>query len=61
MPAKINSELGIISIDENVIARIAGISAMESYGIVGMASKNVTDGLYELLKTDYLERNQGFY
>ncbi|NLL82253.1 MAG: Asp23/Gls24 family envelope stress response protein [Tissierellia bacterium] len=56
MPAKINSELGIISIDENVIARIAGISAMESYGIVGMASKNVTDGLYELLKTDYLEK-----
>ena len=56
MAAKINTELGVISIDDNVIANIAGISAMESYGIIGMASKNATDGLFELLKSDYLSK-----
>lgn len=56
MSAKITTELGNISIDDNVIANIAGISAMESYGIVGMASKSATDGLFELLKTDYLSK-----
>ena len=50
MPAIINSELGSIVIDNSVIANIAGISAMESYGIVGMASKNAADGIFELLK-----------
>lgn len=56
MAAKLTTELGNIGIDDNVIAIIAGISAMESYGIVGMASKNATDGLFELLKTDYLSK-----
>lgn len=56
MPAKINTELGTISIDDNVIATIAGLSAMESYGIVGMASKNATDGLFELLKWDVFSK-----
>jgi uncharacterized alkaline shock family protein YloU len=61
MAAKINTELGVISIDENVIATIAGISAMECYGIVGMASKNATDGLFELLKSDYLTKGIKVY
>lgn len=61
MVAKINTEFGIISIDDNVIATMAGISAMESYGIVGMASKNATDGLFELLKSDYLVKGIKVY
>ncbi len=56
MPAKTNTKLGTITIDDNVIATLAGISAMESYGIVGMASKNATDGLFELLKWDSLTK-----
>lgn len=44
MPARTKNEYGHIDIDDNVIATIAGLSAMESYGIVGMASKNATDG-----------------
>ena len=56
MPIKFNSELGTISIDGNVIATIAGISAMESYGIVGMASKNAADGFFELLKWDHFTK-----
>jgi len=61
MAAKVNTELGVISIDDNVIATMAGISAMESYGIVGMASKNATDGLFELLKSDYLSKGIRVY
>lgn len=61
MPAKTNTNLGKISIDDNVIATIAGVSAMESYGIVGMASKNATDGLFELLKWDYLTKGIKVY
>ncbi|MBC8590467.1 Asp23/Gls24 family envelope stress response protein [Wansuia hejianensis] len=61
MPAKTNTELGTISIDDSVIATLAGISAMESYGIVGMASKNATDGLFELLKWDYLSKGVKVY
>ena len=56
MTAKITTDLGKITIDDNVIANIAGISAMENYGIVGMASKNAADGLIELLKSDYLTK-----
>lgn len=56
MPAIINSELGSIVIDDSVIANIAGISAMESYGIVGMASKNAADGIFELLKFENLSK-----
>lgn len=56
MPAKTNTDMGTITIDENVIATLAGVSAMESYGIVGMASKNATDGLIELLKWDSLTK-----
>lgn len=56
MPAKTNTDLGLITIDDNVIATLAGLSAMESYGIVGMASKNATDGIFELLKWDYLSK-----
>lgn len=56
MPAIINSELGSIVIDNSVIANFAGISAMESYGIVGMASKNAADGIFELLKFENLSK-----
>ncbi len=61
MPAKETTKYGLISIDDNVIAKLAGISAMESYGIVGMASKNATDGLFELLKSDHLTRGIKVY
>lgn len=46
----INNENGYISYSEDVLANIVGLSTMECYGVVGMASKNATDGLWELLK-----------
>jgi len=56
MPCKIKNEYGIINIDNEVIARIAGMSAMECYGVVGMASKNVRDGIVHLLKMESLTK-----
>lgn len=56
MSVKIENAYGFVEIDNNVISTIAGISAMESYGIVGMASKSATDGLFELLKWDYMSK-----
>lgn len=50
------NEFGSIIIDDQVIASIAGIAAMECYGIVGMASKNATEGFFELLKMDQLTK-----
>lgn len=48
MSAKINNEFGTIEIDKHVIAQIVYQSAMESYGLVGLAYK--TKGIVELLK-----------
>ena len=56
MPAVINREMGSIITENNVLASIAGMSAMESYGIVGMASKNATDGLLELLRFENISK-----
>lgn len=61
MPARDKNQYGYIDIDDNVIATIAGLSAMESYGIVGMASKKATDGIFELLKKENLSRGVKVY
>jgi uncharacterized alkaline shock family protein YloU len=53
MPKTIETPLGTISIVEDVIATIAGVAAMDCYGLVGMASrKQVKDSLSELLGRD---------
>lgn len=56
MSAKLENEYGIISIDNEVISRIAGVAAIECYGIVGMAAKNVKDGIVHLLKKESLTK-----
>ncbi|HHU49749.1 MAG: Asp23/Gls24 family envelope stress response protein [Caldicoprobacterales bacterium] len=50
------NQLGEIRISNEVLATLAGISAIGCYGIVGMASKRATDGLVELLGSDNLSR-----
>ena len=42
------NEYGTISVNHEVIAKIASIAASECYGLVGMASKNKY-GMFELL------------
>jgi len=56
MSCKINNDYGEINIETDVIARIAGHAAMDCYGIVGMASKNVKDGIVQLLKRENVTR-----
>ena len=61
MQITIPNEKGNITIDNQVIATIAGVSAMESYGVVGMASKNATDGIFQFLKFENLTRGIEVY
>ncbi|WP_054252075.1 Asp23/Gls24 family envelope stress response protein [Neofamilia massiliensis] len=56
MSIKFENELGTIVLESDVIATIAGHSALQSYGIVGMASKNTKEGIFELLKLDYITK-----
>lgn len=56
MSIKINNEYGYIEYSDEVLANIAGAATMECYGVVGMASKRATDGLWELLKRDNLSK-----
>ncbi len=56
MVKEINTELGKIFIAEEVIENIAGLSAMECYGLVGMSSKNMQDGIADLLGLDNVSK-----
>ena len=52
--SSMNTHMGNISIDNEVIAQYAGSVAMECFGIVGMAAVNMKDGLVRLLKKESL-------
>ena len=54
MKGCISTDLGIITIDPEVIAKYAGTVAVECFGIVGMAAVSVKDGLVKLLKKESL-------
>lgn len=54
MPGRIINRYGTITIADPVIAAIASSTAMESYGIVGLASHDLKEGLIELLKQENL-------
>ena len=52
MKGHISNTNGEVLIDNEVMAKYAGSAAVENFGIVGMASVNVKDGLVKLLKKD---------
>ena len=54
MKGHMNTQMGEVLIDTDVIAKYAGSVAVECFGIVGMASVNMKDGLVKLLKKDSL-------
>ncbi len=56
MRGHMQTDLGSVVIDEEVIATYAGINALECFGIVGMASVNMKDGLVNLLKRDNISK-----
>ena len=51
----VDTGLGKIMIDTDVIATYAGSVAVECFGIVGMAAVSMKDGLVKLLKKDSLK------
>lgn len=54
MKGRMNTGLGEIVINPDVIALYAGSVAVECFGIVGMAAVNMKDGLVKLLKKESL-------
>ena len=55
MKGRMNTGMGEITINTDVIATYAGSVAVECFGIVGMAAVNMKDGLVKLLKNDSLK------
>jgi uncharacterized alkaline shock family protein YloU len=47
---------GTIQISNDVLADIAGYAALECYGIVGMASPSLRDGVAQMLSQDKLRK-----
>lgn len=56
MKGHMNTQIGEILIDNEVLAKYAGSSAIECFGVVGMATVNVKDGFVKLLKRESLSR-----
>ncbi len=54
MKARMSTDLGNISVDTEAIAQLAGTEAMECFGVVGMATYSMKDGLVRLLKRESL-------
>lgn len=48
--------LGRLVLSEEAIATIAGAAATECYGVVGMAGRKMTDGIFELLGKENLSK-----
>lgn len=53
---EIQGPYGKIAIEEGVIATISGVAATECYGLVGMAPRNIQEGLSDLLRRENYER-----
>ena len=56
MKGRMSTENGDILIDNEVIAQYAGSVAVECFGIVGMATISVKDGLVKLLRGDSVSK-----
>lgn len=56
MSVNMFNENGSITIDDQALGTLAGLAAMECYGVVGMASRNATQGIFELLKMEQLTK-----
>ena len=56
MECRINNDLGQITINEDVLLKVAGYAALECYGIVAMSSKRAKDGLVQWLGRENLSK-----
>jgi len=56
MTRELKGRFGRVTLSDDVLATIAGAAATECYGIVGMASRKLKDGIAELLGRESLSR-----
>lgn len=56
MKGHMNTKNGTIIIENEVLAKYAGLCAIECFGIVGMAMVSMKDGLVKLLKGDNITK-----
>lgn len=56
MKGRISNEYGEIIIENEVIAQYAGHAALGCFGIVGMATISMRDGIAKLLKGDSISK-----
>lgn len=56
MDCKFSTDLGLVTVSDDVLVRVAGYAALDCYGIVGMASKRSTDGIVQLMGKENLGR-----
>ncbi len=45
-----------LNISEDVVSTIAGVAAMECFGVVGMSTRNLKEGITELLRKDNVHK-----
>ncbi len=51
-----SNENGQINYTDEVLGKIVGLSTMECYGVVGMVSKNASEGFWELIRVENLSK-----
>ena len=56
MATEIKNDRGTIKISNSVIAKIAGYTATQCYGVVGMCTKSGKDGISKLLKKENMDK-----
>ncbi len=56
MRIELETSNGEVVIESEVIAQFAGLSAIECFGIVGMATVNMKDGFVKLLRGDSVSK-----
>lgn len=61
MKGKMNTDMGEVIIDRDVLAKYAGMATTDCIGVVGMAAVNVKDGVTKLLKKENVARGVNVY
>lgn len=56
MSIKYVNSLGKVTIDESVLSNIVAATAMQSYGVVGLATRSAKDDIYKLLRLDNMSK-----
>ena len=56
MDCKFTTDYGTVTVNEDVLLKVAGYAALECYGIVAMSSKRAKDGFVEWLGRENLSK-----